>query len=227
MSRSRPGRPDGAETRTGEPERSGSSPRFRAPPVVGTAIEHDSATLSKSFAIGSGLRTKSAWIIAVPFFLLASPSRVSLALGAGIAMVGLALRGWSAGTIHKDEVLTTSGPYAYVRNPLYVGSFLIGAGLAVAGGSWLWLVLFLGFFAAIYGPTVSAEAARLTERFGHRYVEYASKVPAFLPRFAPYPGGDGSAGFGWAQYQRNREWEALLGAAAAFVLLWARMALLA
>ena len=183
--------------------------------------------VTKPFEIGSGLRTKSAWIIAVPFFLLAAPSVASLALGGGVAAVGLALRGWSAGTIHKDEVLTTSGPYAYVRNPLYVGSFLIGAGLAVAGGSWLWLVLFLGFFVAMYGPTVSAEAARLTERFGHRYVEYASAVPAFVPRFTPFPGGGGSGGFDWAQYQRNREWEALLGAAAAFALLWVRMALLA
>jgi len=183
--------------------------------------------VTRPFEIGSGLRTKSAWFIAVPFFLLASPSAASLALGAVVAAVGLALRGWSAGTIHKDEVLTTSGPYAYVRNPLYVGSFLIGAGLAVAGGSWLWLVLFLGFFAVMYGPTVSAEAARLTERFGHRYVEYGTKVPAFLPRLTPFVDHDTGAGFAWAQYQRNREWEALLGAVAAFALLWMRMALLA
>lgn len=183
--------------------------------------------MTRPFEIGSGLRTKSAWFIAVPFFLLASPSAASLALGAVVAAVGLALRGWSAGTIHKDEVLTTSGPYAYVRNPLYVGSFLIGAGLAVAGGSWLWLVLFLGFFAVMYGPTVSAEAARLTERFGHRYVEYGTKVPAFLPRLTPFVDHDTGAGFAWAQYQRNREWEALLGAVAAFALLWMRMALLA
>jgi protein-S-isoprenylcysteine O-methyltransferase Ste14 len=176
--------------------------------------------------LGSGLRTKSAWLIAVPFFLLAAPTPTSLAVGALLSTVGLALRGWSAGTIHKGEMLTTSGPYAFVRNPLYVGSFLIGGGLAVAGGSWLWLVLFLVFFAAMYGPTVATEAERLTEQFGHRYVEYSTHVPAFIPRLTPFRAGpaEGAGEFRWSQYERNREWEALLGAAAAFALLWLKMA---
>lgn len=173
--------------------------------------------------LGSGVRTKSAWLIVVPFFLLAGPTSVSLAIGALVSAVGLVLRAWSAGTIHKGETLTTSGPYAFMRNPLYVGSFLIGAGLAVAGGSWLWLVLFLGFFVALYGPTVAAEAARLTEQFGHRYVEYAAQVPAFIPRPKPFRGGGVRVAFEWSQYQRNREWEALAGAAAAFAVLWLKM----
>ena len=183
-------------------------------------------TLGRFRPIASGLRTKSAWLIVVPFFLLAGPSRTSLGLGAVLSAVGLALRAWSAGTIHKGEVLTVSGPYAYVRNPLYVGSFLIGAGLAIAGGSALWLVLFLLFFVTLYGPTVASEAARLTEQFGHRYVEYAAKVPAFIPRLEPYKAGGVAEPFRWSQYERNREWEALLGTAAAFALLWLKMSLL-
>ncbi|MEQ1856428.1 MAG: isoprenylcysteine carboxylmethyltransferase family protein [Longimicrobiales bacterium] len=184
--------------------------------------------MPKSLAIGSGLRTKSAWVIAVPFFLLAGPSRASLAAGAFLSLVGLGIRGWSAGTIQKGEVLTVSGPYAYVRNPLYVGSFLIGGGLAVAGGSWLWLLLFLLFFVALYGPTVAAESARLTEQFGHRYVEYSARVPAFVPRLTPFRQGESAqtGGFRWSQYQRNREWEALLGVGAAFALLWLKLMLL-
>lgn len=143
-----------------------------------------------------------------------------------VTTIGLLLRGWSAGTIRKGETLTTSGPYAFVRNPLYVGSFLIGAGLALAGGSWLWLVLFLGFFVTVYGPTVGAEAERLTERFGQRYVDYAARVPAFVPRLTPFRAGDAdlAASFTWAQYRRNREWEALLGAAGAYVALALRLA---
>jgi hypothetical protein len=144
-----------------------------------------------------------------------------------VTATGLALRGWSAGTIRKGETLTTSGPYAFLRNPLYVGSFLVGAGLAVAGGSWLWLVLFLGFFAVVYGPTIAAEAERLTERFGQRYVDYSRKVPAFIPRLTPYRAaadGDSAAPFTWRQYGRNREWEALFGAAAAYAALALRMA---
>jgi protein-S-isoprenylcysteine O-methyltransferase Ste14 len=186
-------------------------------------------TSARPRALPSALRTKTAWLIVVPFFLLASPSRASLALGLIVSAAGLVLRGWSAGTIRKGEVLTTSGPYAYVRNPLYVGSFLIGAGLAVAGGSWLWLVLFGAFFATVYAPTISAEAARLTEQFGQQYVDYSRQVPAFVPRlsslWAPFrasdrPAGSGDgAAFRWSQYERNREWEALLGTAAAYLIL--------
>lgn len=182
--------------------------------------------MPRPLILASGIRTKSAWLIAVPFFVLAGPTPARLAIGAVISALGLALRGWSAGTIHKNEALTTSGPYAFVRNPLYVGSFLIGGGLAVAGGSWLWLVLFLVFYAALYGPTVSAEAERLTEQFGHLYVEYSAKVPAFIPRLTPFRAGAANVleGFRWSQYERNREWEALLGAGAAFVVLWLKMA---
>jgi hypothetical protein len=147
-----------------------------------------------------------------------------------ITAAGLLLRGWSAGTIRKGEILTISGPYAFLRNPLYVGSFLIGAGLAVAGGSWLWLALFTGFFVSVYGPTISAEAERLTEQFGQSYVDYSARVPAFIPRLTPFRRSERSestelaTGFRWSQYERNREWEALLGAAAAYVVLALKMA---
>lgn len=172
-----------------------------------------------------GLRTKSAWLVVVPFFLLAAPTPDSLFFGIAVTSAGLLLRGWSAGTIRKGEVLTTTGPYAHVRNPLYVGSFLIGAGLAVAGGSWLWLLLFLGFFVTVYGPTITAEAERLTERFGQRYVDYAARVPAFFPRLTPFRAeADEHGPFTWAQYRRNREWEALLGAAGAYAALALKMA---
>jgi protein-S-isoprenylcysteine O-methyltransferase Ste14 len=181
---------------------------------------------SVATSLPSGLRTKSAWLIVVPYFLLASPSQTTLTVGMLITAAGLALRGWSAGTIRKGETLTTSGPYAFLRNPLYVGSFFVGAGLAVSGGSWLWLVLFIGFFAVVYGPTIAAEAARLTEQFGQRYVDYSAKVPAFIPRLTPFRpvDVDSAPSFTWRQYERNREWEALLGAAAAYAALALKMA---
>ena len=185
---------------------------------------------ASGLTLPSGLRTKSAWLIVVPFFLLASPSPLSLSAGLAVTVVGLALRAWSAGTIRKGEVLTTSGPYAFMRNPLYVGSFLIGAGLALAAGSWLWLVLFVGFFAVVYGPTIAAEATRLTEQFGQSYVDYSAEVPAFVPRLTPFRANDRPAGLGeeatfrWSQYERHREWEALLGASAAYLVLALKMA---
>jgi hypothetical protein len=170
-----------------------------------------------------GVRTKSAWLLAVPFLALARPALEPLAAGGAIALIGLVLRGWSAGTIRKDEELTTSGPYAHLRHPLYVGSFLIGVGMSVAGGHWVWTALVVGFFAALYGRTLAEEGERLATIFGTRYQEYAARVPALLPRLTPFRPAEGAtSGFAWRRYARNREWEALLGTAAAFAALAAK-----
>jgi protein-S-isoprenylcysteine O-methyltransferase Ste14 len=169
------------------------------------------------------LRTRIVWLIVLPFLLFARPAPAPLAWGGLLAAIGLGLRAWSAGTIRKREALTTSGPYAFVRNPLYIGSFLIGTGLSLGGGHWPWVVLFVGFFIAVYAPTIAAEEEHLTQVFGHGYVEYAAKVPAFLPRLTPYRAGGSTPGFAWGTYARYREWEALLGATAAWVFLAAKM----
>jgi hypothetical protein len=168
-----------------------------------------------------GVRTKSAWLLAVPFLILARPTPAPLALGAILAVMGLLLRGWAAGTIRKDEELTTGGPYGHLRHPLYVGSFIIGLGMGTAGGHWAWPLLVLAYFAAAYRRTVVEEQARLAELFGARYREYAAQVPAVLPRLTRFE-KDAGAVFTWGRYARNREWEALVGAAAVFALLVAR-----
>lgn len=182
-----------------------------------------------------GLRTRSAWLLAIPFLLLARPTPELLGAGAVLATLGLLLRGWAAGTIRKDEALTTSGPYAHLRHPLYVGSFLIGTGLALGGGHWAWVVLVILFFLVIYRGTVAEESERLARLFGSRYEEYATHVPALVARLTPYrPGGEAGSpaveapppapgGFAWRRYVRNREWQALLGAAAALAVLWAKL----
>jgi hypothetical protein len=171
-----------------------------------------------------GFRTKSAWLVALPFLALARPTASALMAGAVLAVLGLLLRGWSAGTIRKDEALATTGPYAHLRHPLYVGSFLIGIGLGIAGGHWLWPLLVSAYFAALYRRTVVEEGERLTTLFGERYLTYAASVPAVVPRLRPRRGGEkasspSSGGFTWRRYLRNREWEALLGVAAALALL--------
>lgn len=166
------------------------------------------------------LRLKAVWLLIVPFLWFARPSPALLAWGAGLALLGLTIRGWAAGTIHKEKELTTGGPYAFTRNPLYVGSFFIGLGVTVAGGQWLFVALFLGFYLGVYGRTMSGESALLTELFGDRFLHYQAHVPAFVPRLSPYraPSG-GGGGFTWSQYRRNREWEAALGVAAGFGFL--------
>jgi len=170
------------------------------------------------------MRTKSAWLLAIPFLVLSRPTPAALAAGTIFAALGLLLRAWAAGTIQKDEVLTTSGPYAFLRHPLYVGSFLVGIGLSVAGGHWVWSALVIAYFAAVYRPAVAAEGERLGRLFGARYLDYVEAVPALVPRVTPYRSSAAAASsFAWSRYLGRREWEALLGTVAALAVLAAKL----
>lgn len=166
------------------------------------------------------LRLKAVWLLILPFLWWARPTPMLLAVGGLLGLLGLVVRGWAAGTIHKEKELTTTGPYAHTRNPLYVGSFLLGTGITLAGGHWIWPTLFLAFYAGVYGKTMAGERELLTGIFGDRYRAYAANVPALLPRLTPWrEAGMEGGGFTWAQYRRNREWEAALGAIAGFGFL--------
>jgi len=169
------------------------------------------------------IRVKGAWPMAILFLLLARPTPGVLAAGALLALPGLLIRGWAAGYIAKDRELAVGGPYAHTRNPLYLGSFLLGLGVSIAGGFPVLILLFLGFFALTYTRTIQAETAVLTERFGEAYRAYCREVPPFLPRLSPYRplGGEGSASgaFSMEQYRRNHEWEAALGVVGGFIAL--------
>ncbi len=168
------------------------------------------------------LRLKAVWLFIIPFYVLAAPSADLLWWGAGASAAGLSLRAWAAGFIRKNHELATTGPYAHTRNPLYLGSFMLGAGVTVAGGQWVFGVAFLAFFLLIYRAIVLREVTTLEARFGESYRAYAAHVPAVLPRLTRYRGeGPDSprGGFSRARYLRNREWEAALGAVAAFGLL--------
>ena len=172
------------------------------------------------------LRVGAAWALVVPFVALSRPAPTLLVSGAFISVVGLALRAWAAGSIDKGEALATGGPYAYTRNPLYLGSFIIGAGAGLAGGHWVWLAVFALFFAAVYIPTMRREAEELSDRFGERYREYAAHVPAFAVSMAPYRATEADSapsGFAWSRYGRYREWEAALGVLGLFAVLSAKL----
>jgi protein-S-isoprenylcysteine O-methyltransferase Ste14 len=175
------------------------------------------------------LRLRAVWLIVIPFLWFSSPSFGVLATGALVVALGLGMRAWAAGTIRKDEALTTTGPYAFTRNPLYLGSLFIGVGVAVAGGHWVWPAVFLIFYTVVYSRTIASEGRRLGKRFPDLYATYSSEVPSFLPRVTPYRASgvasDPSSGFRWSQYRRNREWEASLGALATFGFLAAKVVL--
>src|SRR5437016_7756716 len=116
------------------------------------------------------------------FFLLARPQPLTLIGGALIALLGLVLRAWAVGYLRKNEALATDGPYAYTRNPLYVGSFLIGLGFTIAAGRLILGAVFAALFLGIYVPVMRVEATTLAELFGEDYRRYAKSVPLFLPR---------------------------------------------
>jgi len=172
------------------------------------------------------IRLRLAWLAAPVYLLLAKPTPTTIAVGAGLAFAGAALRAWAAGTIVKNAVLTTTGPYAYTRNPLYLGSFLIGLGLAVAGARISILIAFLIAYGLVYGRAMQLEAARLERDFGEAYRIYARHVPAFIPRLRPYrPDDRAHSHFFIERYLAHREYQAVFGVALGFAGLAVKMLL--
>ena len=170
---------------------------------------------------------------AAVFIVLARPDRRSLLIGGAVAVVGLLIRAWASGHIRKNARLAVSGPYAHTRNPLYLGSFILGLGFTVAASSSLLLFLILGglfasLFLGIYWPVMRVEATTLAEIFGEEYRAYAAAVPLLFPRPTPYrPGGpDASAArFDPSLYMRYREYRAALGLLVAWCVLWLKAVL--
>ena len=154
----------------------------------------------------------------VLYFWLARPSWQSIVLGSALISPGLLIRALASGHVRKNEQLTTSGPYAHTRNPLYLGSLLIGIGFAVASRSPWVAVLLVVMFVAIYVPVIQDEERFLRGRFPE-FAEYERRVPRMLPRIHPAR-IDGERGeFSFDLYLKHREWNALLGAAGMIVIL--------
>ena len=171
-------------------------------------------------------RLKLAWLLALPFLLVSNPTLHPLLAGAILSVMGLLVRGAAAGCILKDQVLSTGGPYGLVRHPLYLGSFLVGLGLATAGGRWWLIPLYLGLFVLLYRGTVVKEEEELARLFGEGYEAYRRRVPAFLPRLRGGATISAPPVFCLSLYFRNKEWEAALGTVMAYGLLWLKMSLM-
>ena len=156
------------------------------------------------------LRIPLGFVLGIAYIVFAHPTVGSLALGGGIALIGVLVRAWASGHISKNERLATSGPYAHTRNPLYLGSFLIAAGFAVAA-HWSLLVAVVAFFLLIYYPTMQREVANISGRFPETYARYATHVPLFFPRLGPWRGDAESTNrFDPALYMKHGEWKAAL-----------------
>jgi len=167
----------------------------------------------------------------------AHPTAIAWSLA--LVLPGLALRALASGTVKKNQELCVTGPYAYTRNPLYLGSTLIAAGFALALLSWPLALLLAAGFAAIYIPVIVSEEKFLRATFPE-FDGYCRNVPRFIPRLthAPFPPAPGQAdvsqpvtkaatgGFSFALYLKHREYNSALGAALLYLsLLYLRPAL--
>jgi protein-S-isoprenylcysteine O-methyltransferase Ste14 len=177
--------------------------------------------------IARRVRVPLGFVVAAIFLVFARSSWHTLAWSLLLVMPGLWLRGYAAGYVKKNAELTRTGPYAYTRNPLYLGSMGIAAGFAVAAGQ-LWLgLLLVVLFLAIYVPTILSEEAFLRGAFAS-FDEYAQKVPRLLPRPTAARFADANAGggrFSAERYLHHREYNALMGAVAIYAALTLRMLL--
>jgi protein-S-isoprenylcysteine O-methyltransferase Ste14 len=163
------------------------------------------------------LRVPSGFLLVAGFAWWAHPSLQSLAYGIPVSIAGLALRGWAAGHLAKNKALATSGPYAYVRNPLYLGTLLVAAGLAIAGRSLGLALLFGAVFLLIYLPVIMLEEQYLRKLFPE-YEVYAANVPSLVPARKPI---ELANGFRWELYLKNQEYQASLGFTVGLAwLLW-------
>ena len=176
--------------------------------------------------IARRIRVPLGFVFAVLYFWLARPTWRSMAMGAIVVVPGLLIRALASGHVRKNESLATSGPYAYTRNPLYLGSLLMGVGFAVAARRWWVGVALVVMFFAIYVPVILDEEAFLRRTFPE-FEEYARRVPRMLPGLtrAPSASGEASPGFSLDLYLKHREYNALLGSLAMMGALAGRMLL--
>jgi protein-S-isoprenylcysteine O-methyltransferase Ste14 len=185
-----------------EPSQSGSQP---------------SPTAGDTWArIARRIRVPLGFAFTVVYLWLARPTMISLISGSLVLLPGLILRGLASGHVQKDKQLTTSGPYAYTRNPLYLGSLMLAAGFAIAARSWWVVAIMLLMFAVIYVPVIAGEERYLRQTFPG-YEDYARHVPRMLPRLTSY--ASQQSAYSSARYWKHREYQATMGCALVLALL--------
>jgi protein-S-isoprenylcysteine O-methyltransferase Ste14 len=163
-------------------------------------------------------RVPLGFLVAAGVLYWASPTGLSIATGLPVALVGGVFRMMAAGVIRKDSSLATDGPYAWTRNPLYFGSFLLALGFAIMSANLVAAGLLIIPSGVVYPVVIRREEAHLERLFPEDFQAYRSRVPCFVPRFR----GAG-APFSLKQYIANREYNTALGFAAALALFIAKL----
>lgn len=171
--------------------------------------------------IAKRIRVPLGFLLAIAYFWLARPSWMSILIGGVVAALGVIIRASASGHVKKNEELTTTGLYAYTRNPLYLGSIVIAAGFAIAAKS-LWIdAILVVMFVAIYIPVIRGEETFLRATFPEQFDEYCRRVPRLIPRFTRGYPGYGS--FSVELYRKHREYNAAVGTAAMLAALVAKL----
>lgn len=166
-------------------------------------------------------RVPLGFAVAVLYLWLANPIPVSLLIGALFIIPGLLIRALASGHVQKNERLATTGPYAYTRNPLYLGSFVIALGFAFAARSWWIVAIFSAMLVAIYLPVIRLEEVFLAQHFPE-FAEYARRVPPLVPTLTPSVRQRWE--FSWDLYRKHREYNATMGAVAIMAALVIKLA---
>jgi protein-S-isoprenylcysteine O-methyltransferase Ste14 len=175
--------------------------------------------MSERAAFFARWRVRLGYPLAIAVLWLARPTPQSIVIGAATGAIGLWLRAYAAGYLHKKETLTITGPYAHTRNPLYLGSAILAAGVGIATHSWVALATLFIYFSLFYSIVMRREEGELRKFHGAAFDAYAQTVPLFFPRITPAKSsGNGSSSpgaFSFVQYKKNHEWQAAVG----FVLI--------
>jgi protein-S-isoprenylcysteine O-methyltransferase Ste14 len=165
------------------------------------------------------LRVPCGFLLVLTFAWLSHPTPESMMWGLPVSLAGLALRGWAAGHLEKNRQLTSSGPYAFVRNPLYLGTSMVAAGLVIASERWILAIVFTAVFLLVYLPVIELEEQHLRTLFPE-FAGYAERVHKLLPT---WPNSNAGKAFRWSLYKSNREYEAALGFLAGVAFLIAKI----
>jgi protein-S-isoprenylcysteine O-methyltransferase Ste14 len=172
--------------------------------------------------IARRIRVPLGFAFAVIYLWLARPTPQSLICGTVLIIAGILIRVLASGHVKKNEELTTTGPYAYTRNPLYLGSLALALGFVVASRSWIIAAFAAVLLFAIYLPVIRGEENFLRAHFPE-FEEYAQHVPRLFPRLSPYRSSPGS--FSRHLYWKHREYNAAIGAAFMIAALIAKVIL--
>jgi protein-S-isoprenylcysteine O-methyltransferase Ste14 len=165
------------------------------------------------------LRVPCGFVLLLAFALLSYPTAASLEAGLPLACFGLLLRGWAAGHLAKNQALATTGPYAYIRNPLYAGTLIAAAGIVIACRNGFLAAIFAAIFGLVYLPVIELEEQHLRDIFPN-YATYAERVPRLVPRVWK---ARQESRFSWVLYRKNEEYKALGGFLAAMGWLFFRL----